>query len=644
MLLVSMPLVCAGAVDETQEFIEVLRSNAPIFEKVRACQQLGEFGTAEAVPALAALLSHPQLSAYARTGLERIPGPEAGAALRRALDQMQGKLLIGVIHSLGALQDEEAVPALSALSRDADPEVATAALLALGRIANDEAVTLVRQVLHTGPKGFRPEAAAACLLAAQQQLDQGNTDIARDLYDAVRQAQVPASYRIGATRGAIMARRSDRIAFLMQQLRSNDPAMRDVALLTIREIPSDALASALTAELERAPRGLQLQLMTALKDCHNAQSLQAISAKVESSDPEVRLAALKVLKDIGASDSAATFLKALNDGRSKEEMSLAVSSLELMGGAEVDAAILKTLQAAPKSSTCVQLIRLLGLRHVTQAKGELLRQAGGPDTRISVAAYQALKSLAAIEDLPALIAMTKACRNNAVRDAAVGTIYSVCNQSEDIDRVGALLLQELKTSTVSAEKLSWIRVLALLGYAEALPAIAASLQDTNQDLVQGTISHLGRWPDPSPINDLFDVVEGDSSPNTRTRALLAVLQLSTNAADRNQAKDEELLAWFRRAKQAVQSVQEKRLLISGLGRVQHIQAVQLLASYLDDTDVKIEAAHAIVNAAGPLVKGPDYRGVETVLQRISGIQDQRLRNQIAELQRDIKSTHARLNQ
>jgi hypothetical protein len=242
-----------------------------------------------------------------------------------------------------------------------------------------------------------------------------------------------------------------------------------------------------------------------------------------------------------------------------------------------------------------------------------------------------------------LITLTKACRNSSVRDAAVGTIYSICNQSGHIDRAGALLLQELKTSTVTSEKLSWIRVLALLGYAEALPAIAATLQNTNQDLVQGTISHLGRWPDPSPINDLLKVVEGDSSSNTRTRALMAVLQLATSAADRNQAKEEELLAWFKRANQAVQSIQEKRLLISGLGRVKHIDSVRLLGFYLDEADVKIEAVHAIVNAAGPLVKGRDYRAVETVLKRISGIQDKRLLSQIAKLQQDIRSTGARLN-
>jgi len=642
-LLISAPQLAFGATPGTQAWIEVLQSDAPIFEKVRACQQLGEFGSKEAVPALASLLNHPRLSTYARTGLERIPGPEARAALRAALDQIQGKCLIGVIHSIGALRDERAVPALIAFTREADPEIVKAALLALGRIANAEALSVVRQTLISGAEKYRPDAAAACLLAAQEQMDQGKADIAQGLYDAVRQARVPASYRIGATRGAIIARKSDRTPFLMQQLRSDDPAIRDVALLTIREIPSDALATALNAELKAAPRDLQIQLIAALKDCHNAQSLQVITTRLESRDPGIRLVALRVLKDIGASDSASTFLKVLRDNRSDEELSIAVSSLGLMEGPEVDELIIKAMSSATRSETRIQLIRLLGERKVTSATDELLQQAANPGPKVSIAAYQALKSLAGQDELPRLIALTRACSDDSVRDAAVAALYGVSKNSEGSDQGAALILLELNRSTISADKSTWIKVLAMLGYAPALAAITATLQDADPQLVQSTISQLGRWPDPAPIDDLFAVVEGDAGSMTRRRARMAALQLATNAANRKQATDEQLLIWFQRVSKAVQGIQEKRLLISGLGRVKHIESVRLLASYLDDADVKIEATHAIVNAAGPLVMGRDYRAVETVLKRISGIQDQRLLDQIAKLQRDIESTGARPN-
>ena len=147
---------------------------------------------------------------------------------------------------------------------------------------------------------------------------------------------------------------------------------------------------------------------------------------------------------------------------------------------------------------------------------------------------------------------------------------------------------------------------------------------------------------PAHFDLLFGVIERDASANLRRRALMAVLQLATNAADRELANAEDLVGWFQRASKAAQSVQEKRSLISGLGRVKHIESMRLLAPYLNDAEVKIEATHAMVQAAGPLVQGPDYAEVETLLEEISGIQDERLLKQIAALQRDIKATGARL--
>ena len=373
--LVVAPVISMGAADTTQAWIDVLQSEASVFEKARACQQLGESGTQDAVPVLASLLDHPRLSAYARTGLERIPGPEASAALRNAMGQLHGTRQIGVIHSVATLRDEKAVKALGALTRDADPEVAKAALLALGRIANEEAVSLVVGALTTGPADTRSEAAAACLLCAGHQLKQGNAESASAIYDTVLQARVPLSYHIGATRGAILSRQTQDTSFLVQQWRSDAPAIRNVALLTVRQNPSEAFATALNVEIDRAPRDLQIQLIDALTDCHNSQSVSVLWSKVASDDAQVRIAALRVLQSIGGPDSAPVLLHVLQDNRDEETLSMAVSILERLDGAQVDSQILKALSSAKATHARIALMGLLGKRSVTGAADELLRQA-----------------------------------------------------------------------------------------------------------------------------------------------------------------------------------------------------------------------------------------------------------------------------
>jgi len=281
-----------GNPERTKELAAVLRSQAPLFEKARACQQLGEIGTKEAVPALAELLSDEHLSAYARSGLEGIPDPSAALALRTALGTVKGSLLAGVINSLGVLRDSQAVAALRPLAENPASGVAKEALLALGRIAAGDSIPILRQVLAAGPEAIRADAAAACLLAAEKQLADGHAEMAVMLDDEVRTASVPAVYRVAATRGAILARQSDRVAFLMEQLRVEDPIIRKAALLTIRETPEPALAGALNAELDKAGPELELQLLSALADCHNAQSFQLLEAKAIGEDPGIQRTAL----------------------------------------------------------------------------------------------------------------------------------------------------------------------------------------------------------------------------------------------------------------------------------------------------------------------------------------------------------------
>ncbi|MBM3737010.1 MAG: hypothetical protein FJW39_14610 [Acidobacteria bacterium] len=117
------------------KLVEILKDpGGSPYAKAKACQRLAVTGGPEAVPALAALLADPQLSHYARTGLDQIPGPAADEALRAALRTLQGRLLAGVIHSVARRRDSAAIPALARLQHDTDPAVAKAAYAALAAI------------------------------------------------------------------------------------------------------------------------------------------------------------------------------------------------------------------------------------------------------------------------------------------------------------------------------------------------------------------------------------------------------------------------------------------------------------------------------------------------------------------------------
>lgn len=606
----------SDSAQKTRKLVAVLQTSDSTFEKARACQQLGEIGTRDAVPALAALLASPELSAYARSGLEGIPDPSAAAALRDAAARLNGPLLIGVVNSLGTLRDEQAVHLLGKLAADPGSGAAKEALLALGNISSPQAIRILQQALTKGPDSTRADAAAACLLAADQQRTGRNLKKARELYELVLTARVPVACRVGATRGAILAREADRVPFLMEQLRSGEPAIRNAALLTIREIPDDTLTAALNAELPRARPELQSQLLLALADCHNAQTIPAVETLANGANAEVRRTALVVLGQIGP-DAAPALLAALQKDQTAEDKSAVLNGLKAVQGAAVDDLLLRALGAAAKPGTRIDLIRLLSARGAVEASGEFLKQAAGPDKEVNLAALSALQTVAGAHELPGLMALIKSCQDDAVRDAAENALAGACSRSAGPPPGAEVVFAELKQVAKPAEKNSWIRVLAAVGYAKALPAIEAAASDPDEAVADNALAQLGRWPDPAPMDTLLKAMDAGASPGLRKRALGSVIELAGTAAEEGQAPEATIAHWMQQANSKAQSIGEKRKILGILGRLKTVESFRLLAPYLDDPDLRTEAASGVVQIAPALATGADPGALKNALEKIA---------------------------
>jgi hypothetical protein len=223
------------------------------------------------------------------------------------------------------------------------------------------------------------------------------------------------------------------------------------------------------------------------------------------------------------------------------------------------------------------------------------------------------------EEVAPLIALARTEQDGSAKMAAVNALVSACG---DDAPSGALVLAELKQASDAPEKDTWTRVLTATGYPKALPVILEGLGDEDQKVVAGTITHLSRWPDPAPIEALLPIVESGAGSQVQHRAVSAVIQLTTTAADHKQRPDDVLVAWFGRADAAVDTVQEKRQLISGLARVHTLGSLRLLEPYLKDAEVETEARYALLSMGSPLVRAGEYAAVKNVLPDASALADE----------------------
>src|SRR5436190_7429777 len=106
--------------DEAQALAMLKNPASTYFQKGIACKRLAIIGKKDSIAPLAALLTDPKLAHYGRFGLEPNPDPAVDDALRAALPKLKGRLLMGVIHSIGVRKDAQAVDALGKLMYDSD--------------------------------------------------------------------------------------------------------------------------------------------------------------------------------------------------------------------------------------------------------------------------------------------------------------------------------------------------------------------------------------------------------------------------------------------------------------------------------------------------------------------------------------------
>jgi len=424
--LTSAPYAFAQAPEA--QLIAVLKSDAPQQQKAEACIDLAKLGTKASVAPLATLLGDDKLAHMARYGLENIPDPAVDEALRAALGQLKGKLLSGVIQSVGVRRDVTAAEPLAKLLGDADADVAASAAAALSRIGTPPAVAALKQAL-----GKTPAAAEGLLRCAEAATEK---DQAVELFDALRAAQVPPLVKLAATRGAILARGAAGVPLLLEQIRSDDAVLFGVALRVAQELPGAEVTRSLSAELGKLPDVKQGRLCVVLAERGDAAALPALLDRARSGTPEVRVAAIRALARLGNA-AAVPALAELAGSDDPEVAKAALAALAGFSGPEVNATIVALL-SKPDVKLRLMGVDLIGRRRITEAVPELLRLASDTDPQVSGACLKVLGELAGVKEIPALLGILK---KTPATEAAADALSAVCAR-QSVSAPGSLVIRK----------------------------------------------------------------------------------------------------------------------------------------------------------------------------------------------------------
>ncbi len=589
---------------EQEKLIELLRSDAPPAEKALVCKRLALIGNGEAVPALAALLSSPELSSWARIALEVIPDTAADDALRTAAGQLQGRLLVGVINSLGVRRDAKSVDCLVARLKDSDCGVAQAAAVALGHIGGGPAVTALRQSLAIEPKEVRWAVAEGCTLCADRYLAQGCPAEAMKLYDEIRAADLPQMQILEATRGAILARGAKGLPLLAKELQSADKKHFAFGLSIIRDLPGREATEAVVAALGRAPLQRQSLLIRALADRGEATVIPQIVQAAKSSPEQVRIEALRALKKIDETVSAPVlFEAALEDKAAISQTAMAV--IDELQGPTIGGLIADRLPRASGAQRIV-LMELAGRRHVAAATAALWKAAEDADAKVRRVALSALGRTIQFADYSRLIAKLRTAPDGDETAAIVEALQEASQRMPDRDDCAEKLVAALADAPVNL-KCKLLEVLGVLGGRNSLAAVADAAKQGDETVRDTAFRLLGQWMSVDAAPVLVDLAKSVKDQKCQVRAVRGYIRLARQfvmpQADRE--------ALCRTALEIARRPDDKRLVLEILLRYPSREMMALALEAAKSPELKDEAG--IVALAIGHSEGGDFVGLRKAL-------------------------------
>lgn len=565
------------------QLIGVLESDAAAADKALACKHLAIYGTAKAVPELAKLLPNEQLSSWTRIALEAIPGPEAGEALTKATSSLEGRLLVGTINSIGVRRHAASVESLTALVQNQDEEVASAAAVALGRIGNDSAVKSLKQALASTTGAVQSAVAEGCVLSAERQLAEGKDAEAIALYDEVRKAEVPMQRILEATRGAILARKDKGIPLLIEQFRSAQKPLFQIALSTAREFPGTAVDKALATEMASAVPERAALIIEAMADRPKTVELPAVLKVAKSGPRPVRLAAIGALGRVGNTSCLSSLLDCATEA-DPELVETAKKALADLPGESIDKEIVSRL-AKPEGKVYLVLIELVGERRI-EALSALLKAVDSSDKAVRSAALTSLGQTVSQEKLPVLIKEVVASKQGD-DPVAIAALKTACVRMPDRDACSSELASAMQRAS-TAMKVSILQILGEVGGTKALQTVGAAAKSNDQQLQDESSKLLGKWMtiDVAPV--LLDLSK--TAPAYQDRAIKGYIRV----ARQFDMSEPDRIEMCKKAFDACKHSSEQKMVLDVLKRYPNVDNLKLAIKAVQMPELKDDATQTIL--------------------------------------------------
>ena len=570
--------------------ISFLKSDATFYGKQFVCTQIGIIGTKKSIPILSKMLINESTSEMALLGLEPINDPYVDKTLRKSLTKTKGKYKVGIINSLGVRKDSNSVKTLSKLIFDEDKLVSISSVAALGKIGTDNASQVLGTAYQQAVVPLKWDIADAWLLTAEYT---NSKEQSFSIYQEVYKSSPPVSIKTAALKGLLKTHAGDPSEYLLPALKDREPSMQEAVIPLIRELDEKYSVEVYMDELPNLEENLQMQLVLGIADRGDLSAHGHILNLIKSNNQALRLAGLRTFPDY-AKSSDIVFLARFASKNKGRERDLARICLYTMNSENVDDAILTVAQKACPEER-VELIRAMGYRDIISGCDLLLITVKHPERKVRLESYKTLAKLGTPEYLPAIIDLMIKAESNAERKEAEKTITSIAETIPDASIRSDKILRILSGTNDVNAIVSCINILGNLGTEKSLAALRNYLNNEEAKIQVAAIKALSAWPDASPKEDLLGVLLETEDIKQHNLAMQGYIKL-TNMDEA--VSEDKKVKLFEEALNLANDVNEQKIVLSGLAKVNSMDALNLAIKLLNDTKIRNEAEAAVIDISG----------------------------------------------
>ncbi|MFI5379740.1 MAG: HEAT repeat domain-containing protein [Tepidisphaerales bacterium] len=544
------------------------------------CQMLRTVGSPKCVPAVAKLLTDEKLSHVARQVFLGMKDPAVDDALRKALGQTQGNLRIGIVNTIGDRRDAQSLAVLATLLAGNDEATSRVTLNAIGKIGGAPAADLLDK---TKVADTLKDAWAHAYLKTAQSLAANDAARSVKMYYDLLDGNYPMPVRAAAFPAVAQALKNEAVPLVIKTLSSPEALMRRAAAGCILTLPGNAATKTFVAALAAmSPEGKAMLLgeLAARGDAEGATD--TVNKLVADKDSAVSLAAIKALARLGGAASVPVLSAVI-----KEPAPIgpeATRTLVELRADGVGAALVK-LSETGEPAVREAVFGVLAQRGQIDALPSVRKSIADSDANVRRAALKTLAALGSQEDLPKLVDMLLAAKDDADRDAFAQTISGIGARMADKTARCEPVLAAMSKADAPA-KIRLLTILSTFGGAQSLQAVKAALAG-EAEVHKTAVRALSNWPDAAPIADVLAIARDDQDKSNQILALGGYIRMIALGG-----RPEQKLTAYRQALELATRADEKKQVLTGLGEIRTAESLKMVEPFLEDAALKREAYSA----------------------------------------------------